>query len=234
MTTQTMTPAPGSPPASHRSQIKRLPTCCVRSLLHWAGGGVLVVGVMAPMSRSAGGGSPGGGGRSRARAASVGGRLASGVAALRRGNAAELASLGLDLDELRALDDPLQQAQRLMEAAMAGAPQTIEDDELRTAAGRTAIWALEDGERSPEVEDVIRHFVTEYVYEVILTEIGVVLRSGDRDGTAAIPAEARIHETIVALAHTVAIQTNRLGHADLTAITNGVLEDTRSVIGSRA
>ncbi len=190
--------------------------------------------VTGAMPRSASGGSPGGGGRSRARAASVGGRLASGVAALRRGDASELAALGLDLDELGGLDDPYEQARRLMEAATAGGAQTIEEDELRLAAVRTAIWALQDGDHSPAIDDVIRYFVTEYVYQVILTEIGAVLRSGERDGTAAIPAEDRIHETIVALARTVTIQTNRLGHADLTAITDGVLEETRSVFGSRA
>jgi len=172
-----------------------------------------------------GGRSPSGRARSRARAARVGGRLAAGIAALRSRDATGLSALGLDLAELRALD-PIRQAQRILAAATEeDAATTLEEEELQTAANRAAIWALTDGQQA-DVEDVVRRFVVEYVYEVFLTEAGHTLRSGNRNGIIAIAAEDRVRETITALARAVPIDRTGLAPGELAQLVERVLEQT--------
>jgi hypothetical protein len=172
-----------------------------------------------------GGRSPSGTGRSRARVGRVGGQLASGIAAFRSGNAAVLVDLGLDLAELRGLD-PVRQAQRIVAAATGeAAPTTLEEEEVQTAANRTAIWALTEPQ-PPDIEEIIRRFVVEYVYEVFLTEGGTILRSGDRDGVSAVAAEDRVKATIAALAREVAIDPRGLTPGELTDLVEQVYQQT--------
>ena len=181
--------------------------------------------------RMGGGRSPGGGGRSRLRAATVGARLATGIAALRAGDTEAAAELGLDLSQLEALGDPYLQSQLLLESAVEGVPGSLEDDELRMAAIRTAIWALEDGAGGQDAVEILRYFVAEYVYEIVLTEIGAVLRSGSRDGADAVAAEDRIHSTIVALAKNVPIDVELSGQADLREIAERILIEVHNIHG---
>ena len=174
--------------------------------------------------------SPSGTGRSRARTAQVGGRLASGLRGLATGNAAALAELGLDLAELSALD-PYRQAARLIEAATEEpVAATLEEDELRKAANRTAIWAIEAGE-PPDIASIIRHFVVEYVFEVFLTEAGSTMRSGERDGTDALAAEGRVRATIEALARAVRIDDTGPAVQSISVTVETVLQQTVTIHG---
>ena len=178
-----------------------------------------------------GGRSPSGTGRSSARVGRVGGRLAAGVTGIRSGDASGLVAIGLDLAELQALD-PYRQAQRLLQAATEqGAATTLEEEELHAAASRTAIWALTEAQ-APDVDDVIRRFIVEYVYEVFLTEGGAVLRGGDRDGVAASAAEDRVRDTIVALVRGIPIDRGKLDVTDLANATERVLNDTLRIHGT--
>ena len=191
-----------------------------------SGGG----GLGAPTAASGGGRSPSGTGRSRARAGRVGGRLAAGLSALRTGDATALAELGLSLEELRTLD-PVRQAQRILAAATEEeVATTLEEEELQTAANRTAIWAL-TAEEPPDVGDLIRYFVAEYVYEVFLTEGGPALRSGNRNGLNAIAAEDRVKRTITALARQVPIDPSGMGPGELAELVERVLEQALRIHG---
>lgn len=191
-----------------------------------SGGG----GLGAPTASAGGGRSPSGSGRSRARVGRVGGRLAAGLSALRTGDGTALAKLGLSLDELRALD-PVRQAQRILAAATEEeAATTLEEDELQTAANRTAIWAL-TSEEPPDVGDLIRYFVAEYAYEVFLMEGGPILRSGNRDGLNAIAAEDRVKRTITALARQAPIDPSGMGPGELAELVERVLEQTLRIHG---
>ena len=178
-----------------------------------------------------GGRSPSGTGRSSARVGQVGGRLVAGVAGIRSGDAPGLLAIGLDLAELQALD-PYKQAQRLLQAATEqGAATTLEEEELHAAASRTAIWALNEAQ-APDVDEVVRRFIVEYVYEVFLTEGGAVLRGGDRDGVAASAAEDRVRDTIVALVRGTPIDRGQLDATDLANATERVLNDTLQIHGT--
>ncbi len=172
-----------------------------------------------------GGRSPSGSGRSRARVGRVGGRLAAGVAGLRSGDATALQAIGLNLAELQALD-PYRQTQRLLEAATEErVATTLEEDEVHKAVNRTAVWALTEAV-PPEVDEVIRRFIVEYVYEVFLTECGASLRSGDRDGVVAAAAEDRVRATIAALARQVPVQRTSVDATGLGMVAEKVLEQT--------
>ena len=178
-----------------------------------------------------GGRSPSGTGRSSARVGRVGGRLVAGVTGIRSGDAPGLVAIGLNLAELEVLD-PYRQAQRLLEAATEqGSARTLEEEELHAAASRTAIWALTEPQ-APDVDEVIRRFVVEYVYEVFLTEGGAVLRGGDRDGVAASAAEDRVRDTIVALVRGIQIDGDKLDATDLANATERVLNDTLQIHGT--
>lgn len=172
-----------------------------------------------------GGRSPSGSGRSRARVGRVGGRLAVGIAGLRDGDADALRTIGLDLTELQALD-PYRQAQRLLEAATEeNVAITLEEDEVHKAVNRTAIWALTDA-AGPEVNEVIRRFIVEYVCEVFFTEGGTTLRSGLRDGVFAVGVEDRVRDTVTALARQAPVQGTNLSAENLGLAVEGVLEQT--------
>jgi hypothetical protein len=182
-----------------------------------SGGGGVSSGAVLP-----GGRSPSRTGRSRRRVGRVGGRLASGVLALRAGDQPVLSTLGLSLTELAALD-PYRQAQLLVEAATgAERPTTLEEEELHTAAYRVAVWSLTSDEAVP-AEDVIRRFVAEYVYEVFLTENGSSLRSADHDGASMVAAEQLVKSTIEALSKQISLD-GELASGELEQVVESVYQ----------
>ena len=226
---------PGNPPQDPRDpdpEVLRVLRPLRRAVLAGgAGSGGLGGGGTGGGGTGGGGRSPSGTGRSAARVGRVGGRLAAGVTGIRSGNAPGLLAIGLDLAELQALD-PYRQAQRLLQAATEqGAATTLEEEELHAAASRTAIWALTEGQ-APDVDEVIRRFIVEYVYEVFLTEGGAVLRGGERDGVAASAAEDRVRDTIVALVRSTPIDRGRLDATGLTNATERVLKDALQIHGT--
>lgn len=174
--------------------------------------------------------SPSGTGRSWSRVGRVGGRLAVGISGIRSGDASALQSIGLNLDELEALN-PYRQAQRLLEAATEETvATTLEEEELQTAAIRTAIWGL-DQQEAPSVEDIVRQFIGEYVYQVFLMEGGSVLRRGQRDGVATRTFEERVRDTIMALSRTTSVDQVRLDAVSLADATERVLSQAMEIHG---
>lgn len=119
----------------------------------------------------------GGGGRSRARAASVGGSMAAAGLAFRDRDQPTLERFGLSLAELDALD-PHEQARRILEA-VSGSVGGIQEDELQYASAVALVTLLADGATA---DDHVRAFITDYVFEVSITEVGNELRDGTRDG----------------------------------------------------
>ncbi len=182
-----------------------------------AGGGSAALG-----GRGGGGRSPSGSGRSRARVGRVGGRLAVGIASLRAGEATALDDLGLDLTELRGLD-PYRQAQRILQAATEeDVSTTLEEEELATAANHVAIWGL-TAEEAPPVEDILRRFIAEYVYEVFLTEGGITLRSTRSSRASATLVEQQVRQTIEALTRGVHVGPLGMASAELAEAAERVL-----------
>lgn len=152
-----------------------------------------------PGGGSGGGGSQGGGGgggrggrqRSRARAAAVGGSVAAAGLALRDRDEGTLQRFGLSLAELDALD-PHEQARSILDA-VAGSVGDIQEDELQHASGVAILALLEDGATA---DDAVRAFITDYVFEVSITEVGDELRNGTRDGYTTVEQEDQLRDLI--------------------------------------
>lgn len=191
-----------------------------------AGGGMSSRGT----AGSGGGRSPSGAGRSMARAGRVGGRLAAGIFGLQTGDGATLGELGVDFAEMQSLDT-YGQAQMLVRAATENSVATnMEEEEIQAASNKTAIWALERAE-APEAIEIVQHFIMEYVYGVMLTECGSILRSGSRDGVAAVAAEKGIWDTIAALVRGFPLRPTGMGPAELGVAAEKVLEQVLQIHG---
>lgn len=147
----------------------------------------------------------GGGGarRSAARSAATAGRAAAAAYALRTGDAATLAELGLDYGTLRALDDPIEVTRQIVAAACGPLSDgTIEDDEQRIVAAEVAQWVLEENEGGapPDPTEIVRVAIAHVIFEAATNETAARLREGDRPLRATREAERQIRETAEALA----------------------------------
>ncbi len=133
----------------------------------------------------------GGGVRGRRRAAVSGGVAIAGVYGLRNGVAESVSDAGLSYADLTALT-PFEQARLIVDAASFGTA-LIEEAELREVNANFVCWTIEQ-EEAPSPVELVKQWVTEYVFRVWLTEAGDLLRNGSRDGesTHALEQEARV------------------------------------------
>ena len=133
----------------------------------------------------------GGGVRGRRRAAVSGGVAIAGVYGLRTGSAESVEDAGLSSSDLAALT-PFEQARLIVDAASFGSA-LIEEAELREVNANFVYWTIEQ-EEAPTPVELVKQWVTEYVFRVWLTEAGDLLRDGSRDGasTHALEQEARM------------------------------------------
>lgn len=164
----------------------------------------------------------GGGGRSggRGRAAASGGVALAGAYGLRSGDAGAMADTGLSLAELGGLS-PFQQAQRIVDAA-SGSSALVEQDELREVNANFMWWSIEQEEPPPPAE-LVKAWVTEFVYRTWLTEAGSVLRDGTRDGAATHALEREVRVTLEAAVSRVDLPTDGLRAADFQGAINQLL-----------
>lgn len=131
--------------------------------------------------------STGAGRRSRTRAASVGGQVLAAGLAYRRGDAAALRELGLDLGELQSLSSA-RRMNRILNAIV-GADGGIEETELRAVNSRVLRQMLVDEISGP---DAVRLYIVEYVMQVYVSEAGEAMRDGSRPGQASVEAERQL------------------------------------------
>jgi hypothetical protein len=145
---------------------------------------------------SGGGGGGGGGGRRQlGRAAQRGGVAIGAAYALRRGDAAALAEVGLNLAELQAMS-PRTQRMALLNAIL-GQPDHPDDVAVRRAADeqlRELLTTSPDGD--PDPLDLLRGFVGKLIHQVAVVELVDQLDRGAADQTAALRKERRIGEWI--------------------------------------
>jgi hypothetical protein len=113
--------------------------------------------------------------------------------ALRRGDAATLREIGLDLAELQAMT-PRQQRVALLNATL-GAASHPDDVALRRAADQFLKLVL-TAETVPEPIDLLRDFVALYIHSVGLVEIGKQLTEGVIDQALAVRREREIRDWI--------------------------------------
>jgi hypothetical protein len=145
--------------------------------------------------RGGGRGGGAGGRRQLGRAAQRGGVAIGAAYALRRGDAAALAEVGLNLAELQAIS-PRAQRMALLNAIL-GQPDHPDDVAVRRAADeqlRELLTTSPDGE--PDPLDLLRGFVGKLIHRVAVVELVDQLDRGAADQTAALRKERRIGEWI--------------------------------------
>lgn len=177
-----------------------------------------------------GSGTGGGGGR-RGRAAAAGGVAVAGVYGLRSGSAAAVADAGLSLADLDGLS-PFAQAQRLVEAA-SGPSALIEQDEIREVNANFMWWAIQQ-DQPPAPSELVKAWVTEFVYRTWLTEAGSVLRDGTRDGASTHAFEREVRVTLEAAVTRVDLPTEGLRATDFQAAIIQLLETLERIFGEAA
>jgi len=212
---------------------------------------VLPVASLLPVRRARGGGGGGGAGgasgargdsspagrsgsgsrRSIARGAARGGAAIGGAYALRAGDRAGLAELGLDLDELRQLG-PRSQCARILDAVLgeAGHP----DETVLRAAAAEQLKAIVMQETPPSEVDALREFVTAYVFQMGLVELRSELASGAIDVAAASRAERRILGYIRQRARQIAVPSaGTMRTADLSAHAERLVREVIGLLRAR-
>lgn len=208
---------PQPPPNGEPSPPDRIDPAVARILAGVAGRLVAALGgASSPrgsLGHEAGNRGGGGGGQrgARGRAATSGGVALAGAYGLRAGDAGAVADTGLSLAELGGLS-PFQQAQRIVDAA-SGSSALVEQDELREVNANFMWWSIEQEEPPPPVE-LVKAWVTEFVYRTWLTEAGSVLRDGTRDGAATHALEREVRVTLEAATSRVDLPTVGLRAAD--------------------
>ncbi|MGH8574401.1 MAG: hypothetical protein ACREX8_17755, partial [Gammaproteobacteria bacterium] len=157
-----------------------------------------------------------------------GGSVAAAGLALRDRDSDALQQFGLTLAELDRLDS-YEQARRIMEAvgtSLGG----LEEEELNRASA-SALLALLDDEGATGA-DAVRLFVSEYVFEVSLTEIGDELRDGSRDGFATVDVEEKLRQLIEARVAQIDLP-DELGGEQVQGAIYTALEDARTFLRAR-
>lgn len=147
-----------------------------------------------PASGSGGGAGGTASPRSSGRAARSAARVLAAGYALRRRDAGLLADTGLRLVDLENLE-PFEQCARILD--ILEVPSGIEQEELERAEEAILLDVLTSPDE-PSPDELVRLFVEEYVYEVLLTEVGAQLRNGQRSGESVFKIEQRLRAIIVA------------------------------------
>jgi hypothetical protein len=198
-----------------------------RPRLGGAGGGGDGPGGAGGRATGGGGGQQGGGGgrrRSRARAAAVGGSAAAAGLAFRGRDEDTLRRFGLSLAELDGLDAH-EQARRILDA-VSGSVAGTQEDELQHAAGVALLALLDEGATA---EDAVREFVTDYVFEVSITEVGDELRDGTRDGYTTVDQEDQLRDLIETSVNQLDLP-DRLDADNIQEVIYKALDDARTFL----
>jgi hypothetical protein len=176
-----------------------------------------------------GGGTGAGGRRSVRRAARAAGRAIAAGYALQAGDARELADLGLSFDELQGLD-PYGQCEAILEAFANG--ESIQDAELRLALVKV-LRRIQESNGKIAVEEIVRAFIAEYVYRVLLTEVSARLRTRDLTPKDAGRLEHDIsrylHQRAARVKRPAAGSARRITPSEMEAAISQLFDDAREV-----
>ncbi|MBF4514156.1 hypothetical protein ITJ66_16850 [Plantibacter sp. VKM Ac-2885] len=175
---------------------------------------------------SGGGRSSGGVRRSVARVSGPAGRAGSLARAYSTGNREALESAGLNYDELRALNDPLEIGQRIAEVAFdTQADSTLEDSEARMIVAELVSWILEaPDDRPPAPDEIVRHSIELMIAQSALLEVGDTIRQ-EKNQAKRHEAEAEIRRGAQVLASQVTLGDMGATSEEITtAIESGVAQ----------
>lgn len=185
----------------------------------------------------AGGGSAGGGRSSGGAQRSVGrmsrsaGRAGRLALAYSTGDRQALTRAGLDYDELRALNDPIEIGFKIVEAAFDTQPDsTIEDSEERDIAATVVEWIL-DEPSAPSPEEVVRKAIETIVANVVLTEVGATIRSNGATQADRQAAETSIRDAAEVWAQQVNLSPTGASELEMSAAIGTGIRELGAIFG---
>jgi len=149
-----------------------------------------------------------------------------------RGDAAGLRALGLDYDELRGLDDPIEVTRRIVDAVCGQqANGKLEESEERYVAASVADWVLEESEDGelPDADDAARYAIATIVTEVLSSELGEALRN--RPEEVADVAEGELRDAAWVLARQTELSATGPTENELTIAVESGIETLRQIYG---
>ncbi len=152
------------------------------------------------------------------------GRASSLAQSFAAGDRQAIESAGLNFDELRQLNDPLEVGKQITAVAFDAQPDgTIEDSEARLIIAELVSWIMEAPEKQkPEPVDVARRSIELMIARATLTEVGDTIRK-ERDQGRRQEAEREIRRAAQVKASKVNLNSIKASSADITkAIEDGV------------
>lgn len=182
-------------------------------------------------SSSSGGSAPsvgrssGGPQRTVGRVAGPAGRASSIIRAYVSGDRQTVEAAGLNYDELRSLNDPLEVGRRIVSVAFDTQPDgSIEDSESRLIVAELVSWMMEAPHEAPrQPDDVVRRSIELMILQATLSEVGSTVRE-EKNATKRRLIEAEIRTAARVLASKVELNAVEASSASISlAIKNGVV-----------
>lgn len=190
------------------------------------------VGGGAEVGARGGSGRGGGAQRSVGRAARSAGRAAAAAYAYGTTNREVLSELGLDYDELRALDDPLEVSHRIVEAACSPVSEsTIDHEEQRMVAAKIAEWIFEEQAAGalPQPDEITRKAIAFIIFEAIASETGELLNGSDRPDWIINWSEKELQDATDVLSQQVELSIDRVTDEEFVKAIEDGIETLREI-----
>ena len=198
-------------------------------------------------SGSGGGGGGGGGGgaqgggrrtggaqRSVVRAAGSAGRAAAAAYAYGTANRDVLSELGLDYDDLRALNDPLEVSCKIVEAACGPRSEsTIDHEEQRWVAAMIAEWVFQEQQAAtlPQPDEIARKAIAFIIFEAISSEAGELINGGGRPDWTIAWTDEELRDAAEVLSQRAQLSVEGVTNAEFAAAIENGIETLRTIYG---
>jgi hypothetical protein len=164
----------------------------------------------------------------------VAGRAAAAALAFQTGDAAELASLGLDFDELTRLSNPLEVTRRIVTAACESVSEsTIEDQEQRYVAAQIAEWIFDQRDDPPNPNEIVRKSMALIMFETLSSETGELMREGERPAFVSELGERELRDAADIISQRAVFSTSGVSSAELSNAIEAGIETLRTILRGR-
>ena len=186
----------------------------------------------------AGGGTRGGGGRTGGaqrtvvRAARSAGHAAAAAYAYGTADRNALSELGLDYNDLRALDDPLEVSCRIVEAACGPRSEsTIDHDEQRWVAAMIAGWVFQEQEAGtlPQPDEIARKAISFIIFEAMSSEAGELINGENRLDWTIAWIDEELRDAADVLSQRAQLSVEGVTNAEFTMAIEDGLETLRAI-----
>ena len=192
------------------------------------------VGGSSGLGARGGGRRSGGAQRSVVKAARSAGRAAAASYAYGTANRQILSDLGLDYDELRSFNDPLDISRRIIEAACGlNSESTIDHEEQRWVAAKIADWVLNEQEANalPQPDEIARKAIAFIIVEALASETGDLIHGGERPDWITGMLENELREAAEVLSQQAELSIDGVTHAEFTKAIEDGIETLRVIYG---